>query len=193
MKTSTRMKKNIILLVTLIAVTVSMQAQTVRSRINKSLYSGTTVTLEATNDSVKFYEFGKPGNIIVSGDYDYVYGMLNQMRNFTRDCRWGDKTHITEHLSIERRGLTGPRAYRVINDSIGTEIYTGFNSLSESHHAVWVHRPSNADRIAAERRAARKAAENQNGEFQPPFDGPMGDWGGGFPGGFGGGFGPGGF
>lgn len=184
------MKKSIFLAVALFALIGDMQAQTVRSRINKSLYTGTTVTMEAINDSVKYYEFGKPDNIIFSGDYDAVYGMLGELRAFSRDSRWGDKTHITEHLSIERRGLTGPRAYRIVNDSVGTQILTGFNSISESYHAVWVNRPSNADRIAAERRAARKATENENGEFQPPFDGPMGDWGGVFPGG---GFGPGGF
>jgi len=183
------MKKNILIIVILAATVSGMQAQTVRSRINKSLYTGTTVTMEAKNDSVKFYEFGKPDNIIISGDYDYVYGMLQEMRAFTRDSRWGDKIHITENLSIERRGLTGPRAYRITNDSIGTRIFTGFNSISESFHAVWVNRPSNADRIAAERRAARRAAQMQeNGDVMPPFDGPMGDWGGGW----GGGFGPGG-
>ena len=189
------MKKSIFFLFVLAVFVSGMQAQTTRSRINKSLYTGTTVTMEATNDSVKYYEFGKPENIIVSGDYDAVYGMLGEFRAFSRDSRWGDKAHITEHLSIERRGLIGPRAYRIINDSIGTQILTGFNSISESYHAVWVNRPSNADRIAAERRAARKAAEDPNGEFHPPFDGPMGDWGGGFPGGGfpGGGFGPGGF
>ena len=182
------MKKNILLFF-VVAVCINMQGQIVRSRINRSPYTGTTVMMEATNDSVKYYEFGKEGNIIISGDYDYVYDLLSQMRSFTRDSRWGDKSHLTEHLSIERRGLTGPRAYRITNDSIGTRISTGFNSISECFHAVWVNRPSNADAIAAARRAARAASENEGGEFRPTFDGPMGDWGGGF----GGGFGPGGF
>jgi|GEM_PF-1361505 len=184
------MKKTLTVLILLAAAGLQLNAQTHLTRINKSLFTGTTVAMEATNDSVIYYEFGKPGNIILSGDYDEVFYKLGELRQFSRNCSWGDKAHITEHLSIERRGLTGPRAYVIVNDSTGTRIRTGFNSISECYHAVWVHRPSNADRIARERKAARQAAEGENAEGQPPFDGPFG---GGFPGGgfggFGGGFG----
>lgn len=183
------MKKTLLVLILLVS-GMHLSAQTHLTRINRSLFTGTTVEMEATNDSVIYYEFGKPGNIILSGDYDEVFLKLAEMRQFSRNCSWGDKAHLTENLSIERRGLIGPHAYIIINDSTGTRIRTGFNSISECYHAVWVHRPSNADRIALARKAARKAAESENPEGQPPFDGPFGDFGGGFGGGFGGFGGP---
>lgn len=177
------MKKTLIVLILLVA-GLQLSAQTHHlTRINKSLFTGTTVMMEATNDSVIYYEFGKPGNIILSGDYDEVFYKLAELRQFSRNCSWGDKAHITENLSIERRGLTGPHAYVIVNDSTGTRIRTGFNSISECYHAVWIHRPSNADRIYLARKAAKKAAEAEDAEGQPPFGGPFG---GGFPGGFGG-------
>ena len=161
-------------------------AQTMPTRINKSLFTHTTVHMNAVNDTVRYYEFGKKGQTIVSGDYDTVMSLVGQMRQFSRDSRWGDKQHITENLTIERRHLTGPRAYRISNDSVGTRISTGFNGISESWHAIWLNRPTNADSIAAARAKARKAAEGENPD-QMPFGGPFGD---GFgPGGFGGGFG----
>lgn len=182
------MRRSILLILTLAALAHTGMAQDNSSRINRSLFTGTTVDMTVVNDTTKYYAFGKPDNIIVSGDYDYINSMLTRMKNFSRDCSWGDKEHITEHLSIERRGLTGPRAYRIVNDSIGTQIRTGFNSISECWHAVWVNRPANADSIALVRRKARQAAEaEQNGGF--PFDGPFGGFGGGF-GGFGGFDGP---
>ena len=181
------MKKSILVLILLVS-GMNLSAQTHLSRINRSLFTGTTVEMEATNDSVIYYEFGKPGNIILSGDYDEVMPHLSEMKQFSRNCSWGDKAHLTEHLSIERRGLIGPHAYIIINDSTGTRIRTGFNSISECHHAIWIHRPSNADAKALARKAAKQAAEGENPEGQPPFDGPFGGFGGGF-GGFGGGFG----
>ncbi|MBR4337502.1 MAG: hypothetical protein IKP91_04605 [Bacteroidaceae bacterium] len=181
------MKKTLLVLI-LIVSGMQLNAQTRHlTRINKSLFTGTTVEMEATNDSVIYYEFGKPGNIILSGDYDEVFYKLAELRQFSRNCSWGDKAHLTENLSIERRGLIGPHAYIITNDSTGTRIRTGFNSISECHHAVWVHRPSNADRIALARKAAKQAAEGENPEEQLPFDGPFGGFGG-FPGGFGGPF-----
>ena len=169
--------KRLYALLLIFGTVLSLTAQTPAQRINRSLFTGTTVDMEATNDTVRYYAFGKPGNIIVSGDYDEVMNKLSEMKQFTRTCKWGDKIHISEHLSIERRGLIGPRAYIITNDSVGTRIRTGFNSISESHHAVWVHRPTNADEKARARKAARDAENNQNPEGQP-FDFPFGGFGG---------------
>ncbi len=169
--------KHSLLLLILLAAGLHLSAQPAHTRINRSLFTGTTVEMEATNDSVIYYEFGKPGNIILSGDYEEVFYKLAEMKQFSRNCKWGDKAHLTENLTIERRGLLGPRAYVIINDSTGTRIRTGFNSISECHHAVWVHRPSNADAIARARKAAKQAQEGENPQGQP-FDGPPFDFGG---------------
>ena len=177
------MKKYFVLLI-LLGAALQLSAQTSPTRINRSLFTGTTVDMLATNDSVRYYEFGKPGKIILSGDYDEVFYKLAEMRQFSRNCNWGDKAHITEHLSIERRGLVGPRAYVIINDSTGTCIRTGFNSISESYHAIWVNRPSNADAKARARKAAKADENNQNPEGQFPFGGFGPDGFGGFGGPF---------
>lgn len=180
------MKKNFTLFI-LLAASLQLSAQTPLTRINRSLFTGTTVDMQVTNDSVRYYEFGKPGKIILSGDYDEVFFKLAEMKQFSRNCSWGDKAHLTEHLTIERRGLIGPRAYLIVNDSTGTRIRTGFNSISECHHALWVNRPSNADAKARARKAAKAEENNENPEGQFPFGGFGPEGFGGF-GGFGGPF-----
>ena len=166
------MKKGLLILLCLISLGLHGQEN---KRINKSLYTGTIVNMRALNDTVRYYEFGKPDNIIISGDYDYIYDLLSQMKYFSRDSKWGDKLHITENLSIERHRLTGPHAYRIVNDSVGTKIYTGFNSISESWHSVWVNRPTNADARAKARRDSLRQLEDTK---MPMFDGPFGGFGG---------------
>lgn len=174
--------KKITLTLAVLLLALVANAQEMPTRINKSMFTHTIVNMNAVNDTVRYYEFGKKGNIIYSGEYFEIMDKVGQMRQFSRDSKWGDKLHLTENLTIERRHLTGPRAYRITNDSIGTRINTGFNSISESWHALWVNRPLNADSIAA---ARAKAKAEQEGT--PEGDFPFGGFG---PDGFGGFGGP---